>query len=177
MFPEKFLKNPSYQPSETFPRWLFPKNVLAKAAASSPSSFVLANLTRCRCCTHTSGVAAKRPRNQRARALVTHLVTRVCDSISRCCVFLQAIGRIALQNFKVLHACALKRKEEPFACDCCGDTCDSFSCCLVEGGGLIISKWVPDWVLCIRWMPELEGRKNQSGESIERQQRNHHLKT
>jgi hypothetical protein len=116
-------------------------------------------------------------KSARARALVTHLVTGVCDSISRCCVFLQAIGRIALQNFKVLHACALKRKEEPFACDCCGDTCDSFSCCLVEGGGLIISKWVPDWVLCIRWMPELEGRKNQSGESIERQQRNHHLKT
>jgi hypothetical protein len=92
-------------------------------------------------------------------------------------VFLQAIGRIVLQNFKVLYACAVKRKEEPFACDGCGDTCDSFSCCLVEGGGLIISKWVLDWVLCIGWMPELEGRKNQSGESIERQQRNHHLKT
>ncbi len=82
-----------------------------------------------------------------------------------------------LQNFKVLYACAVKRKEEPFACDCCGDTCNGFFCCLLEGGGLIISKWVLDWVLCIRWMPELEGRKNQSGESIERQQRNHHLKT
>jgi hypothetical protein len=57
---------------------LFPKNVLAKAAASSPSSFVLANLTRCCCCMHTSGVAEKRPRNP----LVTHLVTRVCNSIS-----------------------------------------------------------------------------------------------
>jgi hypothetical protein len=94
-------------------------------------------------------------------------------------VFLQVIGRIVLQNFKVLlYACAVKRKEGPFACNCCGDTCDdSFSCRLVEGGGLIISKWVLDWVLCIRWMPELEGGKNQSRESIERQQRNHHLKT